>query len=70
MLQAKTMTVYVTIGDQNLSCEVRRGDTVQNLKSELHQQQPSLHMNKVKLTYKDTVLEVCSRLLAHLVRVY
>ena len=51
------MTVYVTIGEQNLSCEVRRGDRVSDLQTALHQQQPSLHVNQMQYTYKDTPLK-------------
>ena len=51
------MTVYVTVGEQNLSCEVRRGDRVSDLKTALHYQQPALHVNQLQLSYKDTVLK-------------
>ena len=51
------MSVYVTVGDQNLSVEVRRGDRVSNLKTAVHQQQPALNINAMHLTYKDTALK-------------
>ena len=51
------MTVYVTVGNKNVQCEVKRGDTVHNLKSAVHKQDPDLKVNQMKMTYKDTEME-------------
>jgi Ubiquitin family len=55
--QSKTMTVYVTIGEQNLSVEVSRGERVEGLINKLQQQNPSVPARQLTYTYKDTQLQ-------------
>jgi hypothetical protein len=50
------MTVYVTVGEQNMQLEVSRGSRVSDLKAQIQQQNPNVDPSQMYLTYKDSAL--------------
>lgn len=50
------MTVYVTIGEQNMQCEVQRGSRVSDVKAKVKEQHPNVMPSQMHMTYKDSTL--------------
>lgn len=55
-MQSKAMTVYVTVGEQNMQFEVQRGSRVSDLKAQIQQQHPNVAPEQMNLSYKDSAL--------------
>ena len=56
LVQAKAMTVYVTIGEQNMQCEVQRGSRVSDVKCRVKEQNPNVEPSQMHMTYKVPIL--------------
>ena len=50
------MTVYVSIGEQNMQCEVQRGSRVSDVKAKVKEQHRNIMPSQMHMTYKETAL--------------